>query len=123
MPCNLCRSDDQNENERAEAQRQSNEIDQKFRSMWPKPIDITVGLLKAEGHYVTHIAYGLTILLVKKAEGNNYKCNGEDGVEETSITHNITLNENILFMQVMHIISFFLIGYAIYLDSTDLNAH
>jgi hypothetical protein len=44
----------------------------------------------------------------------------KDGAEELT---DLTLNANILYMQMMHFISFILIGWAIYFDSTDLNAH
>ena len=69
LPCNLC-SKEQSDEDRAEAKKIKEEdakYEQQFRAMWPHPVDLTVGLLKAEGHYITHLAYGLCIIFVKKA--------------------------------------------------------
>ena len=69
IPCSLCKSPSEEDERAAEVdQKKKRSIENRFRKIWPKPIDITVGLLKAEGHYITHLAYGLSIFLVKKAD-------------------------------------------------------
>ena len=87
--------------------------------MWPKPGDITVGICKAEGHYILHLAYAITIFMVKKASYEPMECVSGD----STFTHELPINDQIQVIQYMHFTSAFLIIVSIYLDATDLDAH
>lgn len=87
--------------------------------MPPVPKDLIFGLIQAQGHSVVHLAFAIMINFVKKSD-DVIKC-FVDVTKTESASVEIGLNQDLVFLQKMHLLCFFSLLGAEFLNTRKIN--
>ena len=91
----------------------------------PEPEDPTVGFIQSQGHYLMHLAFGISTIFVTRAQKEPVTCTfKDDGVEQT-MTYDLkgALNEELFYLMLIHFACFTLILISNYKECRDLESH
>ena len=91
----------------------------------PEPEDPTVGFIQSQGHYLMHLAFGISTIFVKRAQSEPVVCTFTEDGEAQTMTYDLNgaMNEELLFLMFIHFACFTLILISNYKECRDLEAH